>query len=353
MPNSFEGGHALIVAVAHYPMVNPLSEHVLNDGREIYELLGSPQYCGYPKHQVQLLIDHESTASAIREGLKGLARDTGPQDTTLIYFSGHGGRVEAGPERGTYLLPYDCDPSRLKATAIESEELTSLLGNIRAGRLVVILDACHSAGAGELKALDPAPVMKAGLDQKTYGVLAEGKGRVLLASSRANEVSLILPEKKNSLFTHYLLDALKGAAGTEGDGLIRVFDVFSYVSDKVPAEANQHPVFKAHDVENNFPLALYEGGKKAATARGYVKSARLKKLRGLTRIELNKRLVDRWEDLADYLEIPQHERAQFPQGKEPRKILDWLELRSRLDLLRDAFNYFEWPDLLEVLGPPT
>ena len=79
MPNSFEGGHALIVAVAHYPMVNPLSEHVLNDGREIYELLGSSQYCGYPKHQVQLLIDHESTASAIREGLKGLAKTQAPR----------------------------------------------------------------------------------------------------------------------------------------------------------------------------------------------------------------------------------------------------------------------------------
>ena len=92
-----------------------------------------------------------------------------------------------------------------------------------------------------------------------------------------------------------MLDALKGAAGTEGDGLIRVFDVFSYVSDKVPAEANQHPVFKAHDVENNFPLALYEGGKKAATARGYVKSARLKTLHGLTRIGLNQKLVDRWK----------------------------------------------------------
>ena len=65
--------------------------------------------------------------------------------------------MEAGPERGTYLLPYDCDPSRLGATAIESEELTSLLGNIRAVRLVVILDACHSAGAGELKAPIPRP----------------------------------------------------------------------------------------------------------------------------------------------------------------------------------------------------
>jgi hypothetical protein len=54
---------------------------------------------------------------------------------------------------------------------------------------------------------------------------------------------------------------LKGAAYTQGDGLIRVFDVFNHVSEKVQAAVpgKQHPIFKASDLEDNFPIALDRG----------------------------------------------------------------------------------------------
>ena len=40
--------------------------------------------------------------------------------------------------------------------------------------------------------------------------------------------------------------------------------MFHYVSDQVPVAANQHPIFKAHDLEKNFPLSLDQGGKQVA-----------------------------------------------------------------------------------------
>jgi hypothetical protein len=54
---------------------------------------------------------------------------------------------------------------------------------------------------------------------------------------------------------------LQGKAFTRGDGLIRVFDVFDYVSEKVPTRRPQHPIFKA-EIESNFPIALYQGRQK-------------------------------------------------------------------------------------------
>ena len=61
---------------------------------------------------------------------------------------------------------------------------------------------------------------------------------------------------KNSLFTHYLLEALRGQGRTLGDGYVRVFDLFRYVADHVPAKANQHPIFKTTAMEEDFPVAL-------------------------------------------------------------------------------------------------
>jgi len=72
---------------------------------------------------------------------------------------------------------------------------------------------------------------------------------------------------ENSLFTHYLLEALRGKAETKGDNLIRVFNVFDYISENVPKkEDHQHPIFKASDLENNFPIALYLGGKQVGAS---------------------------------------------------------------------------------------
>jgi hypothetical protein len=159
----------------------------------------------------------------------------------------------------------------------------------------------------------------------------------------------------NSLFTHHLLEALKGAAVCPGEDVVRVFEVFRYVSDRVPSQrCDQHPVFKAHDVEGSFPIALHRGGVKSpdlhsasATASGPTRPAALS---GPCKLEICHRLVDRWADLATFLDIHPHDRARFERGHEPRGILEWLEQRGRLAELRDAFNALGWDDLIGVLA---
>lgn len=211
MPSPFTQGRSLAIGVANYPKVRKLPENVLDGARDVANLLQSPELCAYPPGNVETLLDGQATAGDIRAGLDRLSQMAGAEDTVVVFFSGHGGRVESGSDAGTYLIPYDRDPKRLKDTAISAEEVTELLSAIKAGgRLVVLLDACHSAGAGEVKALDPADGLKAGLDEKTYSALAQGAGRVITASSRSTKVSLVLAGMKNSLFTHYLLEALKG-----------------------------------------------------------------------------------------------------------------------------------------------
>ncbi len=67
----------------------------------------------------------------------------------------------------------------------------------------------------------------------------------------------------HSLFTAHLLAGLQGEANGAG-GVIRIFDLFDYVQQKVvAARKDQHPIFKA-EIEENFPVALYQGGQKKA-----------------------------------------------------------------------------------------
>lgn len=267
----FNKGYALIIGIARYrnSKVNDLTESVLNDARDVRSLLQSPAHCGYPEKNVRLLLDEQATAEGIREGLRWLADAVGTDGTALVYFSGHGTRIESGPDADNYLIPYDSDPERLKETAISGAELTGLLRKIQPPRLLCIFDSCYAGGVGEVKdaGLQRGRKFKSGLGEEFYDRLAKGKGRVIIASSRDDEVSLLLDDLNNSLFTHYLLEALKGKVPPWDDGLVHVGNVFDYVSLKVRAHANQHPYFKAV-YEDNFPIALYAVGEQVADEGG-------------------------------------------------------------------------------------
>jgi hypothetical protein len=248
----FEGGHALVIGVARYPHYTELPGSVLEDARDLAALLSDPARGGYQSENIHLLLDEKATRTGIFQAVKNLAENSQPDNTVVVFFSGHGLRTPGSHPR-SYLLPYDTDPNNIPDTAISSEELTNALKGINAGRLLVLLDSCHSGGTGEPKG---AQAFRKGLDAEAYVLLSQGRGRVVIASSRAEEVSWTLEGMRNSLFTHYLLEALSGGARSLGDGTVRVFDVFRHVAERVPLRAAQHPVFKASDMETDFAVAL-------------------------------------------------------------------------------------------------
>jgi len=262
----FSGGHALIIAVASYPKVCPLPASVLNDGRDMHTMLTSPANCSFNSTNVALLVDSDATLAAIRRELEALAQRAKPDDTVVIFFSGHGMRLGDASDAASALIPFDCDPANLSGSILPEAEISSALNRIQARRVVVFIDACHSGAATSFKSLNDS-LTTLGYTEKSLARLAEGTGRVLIASSRASEFSLVFDGARNSLFTEHLLNALRGGARTRGDGLIRVFEVFNHVAEQVRAAApgQQHPIFKASNLEDNFPIALECGGTKTLT----------------------------------------------------------------------------------------
>ena len=263
---AMDDAYALIVGIADYLYVTKLPAAVCNDARDVRDLLVDPRYCGYPPGHVTMLLDGEATREAIIDTLSGLAVRAQPTSAVLVYISGHGGRVVSGAFAGEYILPVDtmlASGEDLAVTAISGDEFTTALKAIRARKVLVIFDCCHAGGIGQPKDV-PGSLIKAGLPDGYYERLAAGRGRAILSSSRDTESSYVLPAAANSLFTGHLLAGLKGGVSSE-DGLVRVFDLFEYVQPRVTSDQpDQHPVFKA-DLEENFSVGLYLGGKKEVT----------------------------------------------------------------------------------------
>lgn len=263
----FEHGRALIIGVANYEEVRSLPDPVLNDARDIAEVLKSPSYCGYPAENVTVLTDKEATLEGLRKALADLASAATTDDTVAIFFSGHGARLGTGADATSALVPYDCRRSDLAGSTLVEAELSLAIAAIKAPRVIVIIDACHAGGTASLKT-DLDDDLDEGFDEKSLQKLACGTGRVVFASSRATETSLVQRGERNSVFTTAMLSGLRGGAPASDSGTIKVFDLFNYVSERVrqAVPGRQHPVFKASELEENFPVALAMGGTKSAAS---------------------------------------------------------------------------------------
>lgn len=229
---------------AHF---SDLPAAVLNDVNDLADTLLSPTFCGYAPANVITLLDASATRTAVLKASDELAARAGTEDTACIYFSGHGAVVGSAGSEDSVFLTVDSDLGQLAGTSISSNDFADALRQIKAKRLLVFIDACHAGGAAIAKSLTDGKgyEFKSGYSNSTFAKLAVGSGRALMASCRADELSSILHGARNSVFTTALLGGLRGAADKGGSGVIRVFDLFGYVSEEVPRliQGDQHPIF--------------------------------------------------------------------------------------------------------------
>jgi len=246
-----EDAHALVIGIALYQRVTQLRS--TQDAQDVAAALQDPACCGYPPSAVRTLIDQDATRAAIFDALDALARDTRETSTVFIYYSGHGAHATEAGDSAYYLVPVDASREDLGHTAISNVDLSARIRAIPAGRLTVVLDCCRAADLADPRLAE------------VVAPLARGRGRVVLAASRANDFAYSMPGNRDSTLTGCLVDGLRGAASGVG-GVIRICDLFHYVQQRVAAEpAEQHPVFRA-ELEENYPIAQLRGGAPAALA---------------------------------------------------------------------------------------
>ncbi len=91
-----------------------------------------------------------------------------------------------------------------------------------------ILDSCYS---GNIIAL------KGGVARKDFGIHIQNsnavKGMAILASSSANQKAQEWDTLKSSLFTHYVVTGLKGAADTNHDKVVSVQELYTFTQSQV------------------------------------------------------------------------------------------------------------------------
>ncbi|MDZ8263962.1 caspase family protein [Nostoc sp. ChiQUE01b] len=252
MNELFSQGHACIVGVGgDLP-------NTVDDAIGLANILKDSERCAYQPEQVHLLTKEQANREGVIAALDQLAQSTTPDSTVIVYFSGHGYQVASPMGEAYYLMPFGYDQTKLHKTAISGTEFITKLQAISAKKLLVLLDCCHAGGLGDTSKLG-YEAEKSPLPPEAQALFNEGKGRVAIASSQADEKSLA--GRPYSAFTLALIEALAGKGASKKDGYVRVADLAMYAREVVPRRTRdrQHPILNFEQADN-FILAYYAGG---------------------------------------------------------------------------------------------
>jgi hypothetical protein len=256
MGSVYGEGYALVVGVgADLP-------NTVNDAIGLAKILADKDRCAYPESQVSLLPGPQATRGNILTELDKLNGRVTAESRVVIYFSGHGYAVTSAAGQVYYLMPFGYDTKQLSQTAISGGEFTDKLRTLPVKQLLVLLDCCHAGGFEEAKA-PGLQLSKAPLPPEAGELFAKGSGRVLIASSKATELSFA--GKPYSAFTVALIEALCGKGAAKEDGYVRSMDLALHTRQVVPQRTKdkQHPIVDLERADN-FIVGYYAGGERQA-----------------------------------------------------------------------------------------
>lgn len=284
MSETFEHGYALLIGVGESAYSRLSLPVTVKDTQAIYGVLVDPELCGYSQKNIRVLNNKEATKTAILNGLKWLKDKTenDTEATVFVYYSGHG--CVDKKEQRYYLLQHDIKmkptkraaPELLAGSALSAEDFTKGLRQIKAERLLVVIDSCHAAGMATSK--DPEVIAQADKElwdefddfqciapsKGLISDLKQGKGRVVFTSSKGEQKSWIKDDSM-SIYTFHFLEALQGAGNKEGDTVVKVSNLMNYLGETVPKTAydlyqkEQTPHFDFDT--DDFAIAQLRGGK--------------------------------------------------------------------------------------------
>jgi uncharacterized caspase-like protein len=197
------------------------------DAEEFAQVLRDAELAAFD--DVQILLNEGEGKT--RRSIARFFAERKPADLLLLYFSGHGVRNDQGQ---LFLAANDTEIAILEATGIPAEFVTYTMNNSRSQRQLLILDCCNSGAFAHGSKSVSAVGKSMGIASAFEG---SGFGRVVLTATDATQYAWegdkVIGDTQKSVFTHFLIEGLKGEADRNGDGRIHVDELYDYAYEQV------------------------------------------------------------------------------------------------------------------------
>jgi uncharacterized caspase-like protein len=243
--------HVLAVGINDYNDKALKLDLAATDARALAQAF--PRHCKSLFREVvaTTLIDKQADRKSILAQIEEVRKRAQASDLFVFTFAGHGARSEDQ----FYLLTVEANLFKLGDTALSGDELRKAVGEFPC-QVLLMLDACHSAGFGEGRKLAQAGLRPA-TDDATRALTEDDVGVAVMCAAMGHEKAI--ETKGHGLFTQAVLDALAGGPKVPRHAFnnkIYVHHLHSYVFDQVSgiSEDRQHPLLNLPWIVESFPL---------------------------------------------------------------------------------------------------
>jgi len=163
--------------------------------------------------------DRASILAAMGRMVDAAAKNRPDQDLAVILISSHGEMIDGQ----FYLVPYGFNAessTTMETSAVSADEFARKVKSLaQHGRVLLLLDACHSGAVGPGASAADVSALRSAVDMDNVTVLT--------SASKTGELSQELPRWGHGAFTQAFLDALSGAADPSNHGVIAMSDLAS------------------------------------------------------------------------------------------------------------------------------
>jgi len=246
-------GVAILVGVGKYPRFSGFGElrYPERDVDLLAKELTSQHY------QVVSLTDGDATKESILNAIRQAGEVIDPAKSSIVFFfSGHGYAQGAD----NMLATSDASVNKLAETGLSLRAVEQGLIATKAPRRMLWIDACRNEpgkGVG---------------DARTFTRFQAASGTRILFSTKFGRVSYEDDEFQQGVFSHYLVEGLRGAAAKD-DGWVSFRDLSDYVTEQVTTRTLQQGHTQVpfegtgqSDASGDFPVARLVGGRAQVAA---------------------------------------------------------------------------------------
>jgi hypothetical protein len=191
--------YALVIGNQHYKTIESLQTPI-SDAQRTAKVLAD-------KYGFTVQILEDASDVAMLKALNDLNAVLQPNDNLLIYYAGHGERLQNGKLESGYWLPVNADPPPQDTFWVPNEQITAHLARLSAKRVLVVADSCYAG----LLSTDPSYLF---VDNKVGYTLDYLKFKLpkrsrLLLSSGGDKPVLDTGGGSNSVFARAFLEELE------------------------------------------------------------------------------------------------------------------------------------------------
>lgn len=213
--------YACIIGIASYTHM-PSLKYTDDDAYQVYAFLKSPEGGALKDDNIKILIDDAATKNNVLYELKDICDQADANDVVLVYLSGHG-------LQGSY-IPSDFDGYN---NSIPYADILSIVDESSAKHKVCIADACHSGSMYAAKSIKTQ-----GLEAYYSNFNELDGGTAFLTSSKSEEVSLEYSGLRHGVFSHFLIEGLKGNADSNNNEIVTLFELYKFIYKNVQEYTN-------------------------------------------------------------------------------------------------------------------